>query len=70
MPEFTLRPDKPVFALIRRSLSSAREAAFEVQGVYLNEEEAHAKAKEWNDAMAAAETAEHFFYYQRTSLYD
>jgi hypothetical protein len=71
MPEIVASLDKRVFALIRRSPGVSGHAAFEVEGVYLDEKEAHAKAKELNDAMAAAETDDdHFFYYQRTSLND
>lgn len=65
-----LRPETPAFALIRRSPRVSGEAAFEVEGVYLDEKEAHAKAKELNDALTGAGTNDHFFYYQRTSLHD
>jgi hypothetical protein len=70
MQKFELRLDKPVFALIRRSPGASGRAAFEIVGVYLDEKAAHAKAQEFNDAMAAAEADDHFFYYQRTSLYE
>ena len=70
MVERVLRPVTPVFALIRRSRREVGDPVLEIEGVYLDESEVHAKVKELNDALAAAENPHHFFFYQRTFLHD